>query len=214
MKNKITFQEKEWKGKFGKEYTSRNPLSVKETDKFHLQNYGITRTKLNKEFVGNLNRSVKILEVGSNVGAQLMLLQKMGFKHLFGIDINKEVIEFSKTITKKIDIVQGSALDIPFKNNYFDLVFTCGVLIHISPNDIKNAMKEIYRCTNRYIFGFEYFAPKYTEILYRGKKNMLWKANFPKLYLDFFKNLKIIKEKKIKYLNNKNVDIMFLLEKK
>lgn len=212
--NKITFQEKKWKGKFGKEYTLRNPLRTTEVDKLYLQNYGVTRTKLNKEFLSNLNCSIKILEVGSNVGTQLMLLQKMGFKHLFGIDINREAIEFSKSTTKNIDIIQGSALDTPFRDNYFDLVFTTGLLIHISPSNIEKVLREIHRCTKKYIWGFEYYADRYTEVLYQGKKNMLWKTNFPKLYTNLFKDLKLLKEKKLKYLNNENIDVMFLLKKK
>ena len=78
----IVPQEKKWKGKFGKEYTLRNLKTLKEIDKLYLENFGITRTKLNREFIGNLNRSIKILEVGANVGIQLAFLQKMGFKNL------------------------------------------------------------------------------------------------------------------------------------
>lgn len=214
MINKITLQEKKWKGGFGKDYVARNPCGIEDLNKLYLQHYGITRVSLNREFVTNLDRSIKILEVGSNVGSQLALLQKMGFKHLYGIEINRETVELSKSMTKDIDIIKGSALDIPFKDDYFDLVFTSGLLIHISPLDIKKVMKEIYRCTKKYIWGFEYYADKYTEILYRGKQNMLWKADFSKLYQENFKNLKLIKERKLKYQNNENIDSMFLLEKK
>jgi len=210
----IVPQEKKWKGKFGKEYTLRNLKTLKEIDKLYLENFGITRTKLNREFIGNLNRSIKILEVGANVGIQLAFLQKMGFKNLCGIEINRKAIELSKSFTKNIEIIQGSALDIPFKDNYFDLVFTSGVLIHIAPSDIKKVMGEIYRVSKKYIWGLEYYADKYTEIPYRGKKNLLWKANFPKLYLNLFKDLKLVKEKKLKYLHNENIDVMFLLKKR
>lgn len=211
--NKTTSQEKKWKGRFGKDYTSRNSLRPADMDRLYLQNYGITRTRINKEFVGNLNRSIKVLEVGSNIGTQLTFLQKMGFKHLYGIEINREAIELSKRITRNIDIMQGSAVDIPFKDSYFDIVFTSGLLIHISPSDIKKVIKEIYRCTKKYIWGFEYYADNYTEIVYRGKKNMLWKANFPKLYRDNFEDLRLIKERRLKYRNDENIDIMFLLRK-
>lgn len=211
--NKSTFQEKKWQEKFGKDYTLRNPRSPKEMNDLYVRDYGITRTKLNKEFIGNLKHSIKILEAGANVGIQLVLLQKMGFKELYGVEINREAIEISKSTTKKINIIQGSALDIPFKDNYFDLVFTSGLLIHISPSDIKKVMAEIYRVTKKHVWGFEYYAENLTEIPYRRKRNILWKTNFPKLYLDFFKNIKLVKEKKLKYLNNNNIDVMFLLEK-
>ena len=210
---KVNFQEKNWGGGYGKDYILRNPQNIKEADKVHQQEFGITRSKLNKEFLGKLNRSIKILEVGSNVGVQLMFLQKMGFKHLYGIEVNREAIEISKKITKGIDIIEGSAIDIPFQDDYFDLVFTSGLLIHISPKNLKRVIKEIGRCAKKYIWGFEYYINKPTEVAYRGKKNMLWKTNFSKVYLNTLQNLKIVKEKKIKYLDNNNKDAMFLLKK-
>lgn len=210
---KETKQIKIWKQKFGKDYTLRNPKDTTVADKLYVQNYGISRTKMNREFIGGLDRSLRILEVGSNVGVQLIFLQKMGFKNLYGIEINKEAIELFRSKTKNINVIYGTAFDIPFKDNYFDLVFTAGVLIHISPLNIEEAMREIYRCSKKYIWGFEYYADNYTEIPYRGKKNMLWKTNFLKLYKDCFSDLKLIKERKFPYLNSKNIDVMFLLEK-
>jgi len=210
---KVSGQTTEWKGKFGKEYTNRNTLTLDGLEQKYESNYGLSRTGLNNIFIGKLNHSIKILEIGSNIGNQLLLLQKMGFKNLYGIEINDYAIRLSKERTNNINIIQGSAFDIPFKDGYFDLVFTSGVLIHITPHDINLALNEIYRCTKKYIWGFEYYEEKYTEIIYRGKKDLLWKANFPQLYLDLFKDLKLIKEKKLKYLNNNNIDVMFLFEK-
>lgn len=213
MKNK-TFQEENWSQDHGDEYNKRNPQNIEEVDAVYTKEYGnVTRTDLNKEFLDSLPRDIKILEVGANVGAQLDGLQKMGFKNLYGIDINRAAIETSKANLKGIDIILGSALDLPFRDNYFDLVFTSGVLIHISPDNIKQAMEEIVRCSKKYIWGFEYFAEDYTEVDYRGKSDLLWKANFSKLYLDTFPELKLQKEKKIKYQANDNTDVMFLIEK-
>lgn len=210
---KITFQEKNWQESFGNEYIKRNLLDVKEENKAYLNNYGFTRSALNKEFLGKLDHSIKILEVGTNIGLQLLILQKMGFKNLYGIETNRTAIEIAKAKTKNIDIIQASALDIPFKDNSFDMVFTAGVLIHISPKNIKKAMSEIHRCSKKYIWGSEYYAPKYTQILYHGKKNMLWKTDFAKLYTKLFKDLELLKEKRMKYLHNENIDTMFLLKK-
>ncbi|MBI1866332.1 MAG: methyltransferase domain-containing protein [Candidatus Staskawiczbacteria bacterium] len=211
--SKNTFQEKIWSEKFGKEYVARNMLNIASENELYKKNYGITRMKMDEEFIGKLNRSMKILEVGSNIGIQLVLLQKMGFRHLYGIEINKDVAELAKSRTKNINIIYGSAFDIPFKDNYFDLVFTSGVLIHISPLHIQKAMKEIYRCSKKYVWGFEYYADKYTDIEYRGRKNMLWKTNFVKLYLNYFKDLALQKESRYKHLKSDNIDTMFLLKK-
>ena len=208
-----TVQEENWGGKHGDAYYKRNPHTIEEMDALYLERYGsVTRTQLNKEFLDELHRESKILEVGANVGAQLHGLQKMGFKNLYGIDINREAIETSRKNLTGIDIVLASALDLLFRDDYFDLVYTSGVLIHISPDDIKTAMKEIARVSKRYVWGFEYYADTYTEIPYRGKRNLLWKANFSNLYTETCSELKLKKEKKIKYKESDNEDVMFLLE--
>jgi pseudaminic acid biosynthesis-associated methylase len=210
---KKTVQMKKWGGSFGKEYTLRNPYTFEDTENLFLKLYGIKRTEMNSTFIGDLERSIKVLEVGCNVGGQLIVLQKMGFTDLYGIELQENAVQFSKSITKDINIIKGSAFDIPFKDNYFDLVYTSGVLIHIAPEDIIEVIRGIYRTTRKYIWGFEYFAEDYTEIPYRGERNLLWKANFAKMYLDNFRDLTLLKEIKFKYLRNDNADQMFLLEK-
>jgi len=211
--NKNTQQIQKWSGEFGKEYTDRNTLLFDEWEAALKKNYGITRTEMNMEFIGNLDRSIRILEVGSNVGNQLVCLKKMGFQFLYGIELQQYAVELSKSRTSNINIIQGSAFDIPYKDGFFDLVFTSGVLIHISPTDIIDAINEIYRCSKRYIWGFEYFSDKYSEIPYRGNNQLMWKGDFKQKYIEEFPELSLVKEKKYKYLYNENIDTMFLLQK-
>jgi pseudaminic acid biosynthesis-associated methylase len=207
-------QAKKWAGIFGEDYTDRNPVMPGETDRLYDEKlYGISRTEMNEKFIGDLDRSVRILEVGCNVGAQLLILQKMGFSNLYGIEIQDYAVELAKSKAGRINIIRGSVLAIPFKGSFFDLVFTSGVLIHISPDDIRDALKEIRRCASRYIWGFEYYSDEYTEISYRGEKDLLWKADFMRAYLDIFEDLRLLKEEKFKYKDNDNIDQMFLLGK-
>ena len=147
---------KKWNGEFGKEYTYRNARTLEQVAASYAERYekDVTPTKLKGEFIGHINRSIRILEVGSNVGNQLLWLQSMGFENLYGIELQKYAIELSKSRTENINIINGSAFDIPFKDAFFDLVFTDGVLIHIGPLEIGQALKEIYRCSNKYIWGF------------------------------------------------------------
>lgn len=206
-------QEKFWKGKFGIEYTDRNTYSIEELDEFYLKTWGITRNSMNIEFLRNIDKKSKILEVGCNNGQQLRHLHLMGFKKLYGIEIQYDAVEKAKLSTKNINIIQDSAFDMPFKQEYFDLIFTSGLLIHISPTHLITAIKEIYRCTKKYIWGFEYYSDEPKEITYRGNAGFLWKRNFADLYLQNFNTLKLIKEKRYKYVNNENTDQMFLIEK-
>jgi pseudaminic acid biosynthesis-associated methylase len=211
---KITEQMQKWAGQFGKDYTDRNALSLEEMETLYERNYGQTRTELNARFLKGIDRSVRILEVGSNVGNQLLCLQRMGFNNLYGIELQSYAVELSKSRTRRINIIEGSAFDIPYKDGYFDLVFTSGVLIHVGPSDIALVVREIHRCTREYVWGFEYYADQYTEIPYRGQRNLLWKADFARLYLDQFGDLELVKEERLKYLDNDNIDTMFLLRKR
>ena len=214
MKIKEIPQLKKWNSDFGKKYTNRNIYSPAQLDKLYIQTWGVSRSQMIKEFLMPVKKDVvKVLEVGCNVGNQLRILQKFGFPELYGIEVQSYAIEKAKKITKNISIIKGSALDIPFKDGYFDLVFTADLLIHIPPKYIYKALDEIYRCAKKYIWGFEYFSEYYTAVEYRGNRNLLWKTDFSKLYLKRFNKLKIVKFKKYKYIHDKNSDAMFLFKK-
>lgn len=210
----MDFQKQTWSTKFGKEYTDRNIYSPEKLDEFYKEQYGVTRTEMNKDFLSEfVDKNAKILEVGCNVGNQLRLLKGMGYNNLYGIELQDYAIEKAKEFTEGINIIKGNADDIPFKDGYFDLVFTSGVLIHINPENIKSVLEETYRCSNKYIWGFEYYSDNYEKINYRGNDDLLWKTDFSKLYLKYIPDLKIEKYQKFKYIDNDNEDLMFLLKK-
>lgn len=205
-----TKQEMFWKGKFGDEYLSRK--GAKDFDELYPILYGTTRTELNKEFFSKLNKDISILEVGCNRAEQLHLLKDIGFTNLWGIDINHRSIQIAK-IEKSFNIIESSGFDIPFKDNYFDLVMTNVMLIHVDPQDLSRLMAEIYRVSKKYIYGYEFYSKDCEMIPYRGNVNRMWKNDFKTLFLNQFKDLKIVKEKELKYLKDDNKDNMYLLEK-
>jgi len=208
-----TDQMQAWSTTFGQEYTQRNLRTPYEMDTLFRENLGISRIDLNREFLCSLDRSIRILEVGANVGTQLMILQNMGFEDLTGIELQHHALELAKKRTKSVRLFQATAFDLPFEDRCFDLVFTSGVLIHIHPHDIGKALDEIHRCTRRYIWGYEYYNRDYENIIYRGKKDLLWKADFARIYRERFPDLEIVNEKHYKYLKSEAVDSMFLLRK-
>lgn len=208
-----TPQEKFWQSDFGKEYTDRCDFNDPAVlDASYIQEFGVARSAMNEEFLGGLSIG-PILEVGCNTGNQLNMLQSQGHDSLYGLELQPYAVEKAKNLTHNINIVQGSAFDLPFRDNYFDLVFTAGVLIHISPEDLPRIMKEIYRVSKKYIWGMEYFEENYKGIDYRGNNERLWKGNFSQKYRELFPTLDLLKEKKYKYLDSDNHDVMFLLEK-
>ncbi|HID72310.1 TPA: methyltransferase domain-containing protein [Candidatus Micrarchaeota archaeon] len=205
---------KRWSDEFGKDYTDRNYMSVSDYEELCKKRFGISRSEMNTEFLSSLDKKLRVLEVGCNIGNQLRLLQRQGFNDLWGIEISEYALELARKETRGMNLVHGSALDLPFKDGYFDLVFTSGVLIHINPEDAKKAVDEIYRVSKKYIWGFEYFSEQLQELDYRGNKGLLWKNNFAKLYMDRHPDLTLVNEKRMKYSDSDNVDSMFLLEKK
>ena len=92
-------------------------------------------------------------------------------------------------------------------------MFTSGVLIHIAPSDLLAALDEIHRCTKQWIWGLEYYAPQMTDVVYRSHSNLLWKADYARLYLQRFADLELVREDRLSYLDNDNVDTMFLLRR-
>jgi len=208
-----TEQMKQWSEEFGKEYTDRNYMGDSNFDDLYRKRFGVSRSQLNDEFLSSLDKNLRILEVGCNIGIQLRILQNQGFTNLWGIEISEYALDIARKETKNMNLVLGSALDLPFKDGFFDLVFTSGVLIHISPDDVGKAVDEIYRVSNKFIWGLEYFSEQYETVEYRGNKDLLWKNNFAKLYMERYPDLNLVKEKRLKYLDSDNVDNMYLLEK-
>lgn len=212
-----TVQENFWGKEFGKEYSDRNSWqSESEWDKFYMDNWGSTKIDINNAVMRDLPKDARILEVGCNIGMQLRGFQRMGFTNLYGVELQHYAVEKAKQITENINIIQGSGFDLPFKDNYFDLVCTNGVLIHIAPADHKAFMSEVYRCSGKYIMGWEYFAPQVTDINYRGNTGFLWKADFANVYQDNFSDLKLVSKKQYPYVSEKekgNTDEIFLLTK-
>lgn len=211
---KITHQRKTWEEEFGEGYLERNVYDPKELNQFYKNRYGFTKDQLNDEFLKDIPKDAKILEVGTNIGNQLFHLQSQGFTNLYGIEIQDRAINYAKHRTDNLNIIKGDALDIPFKDGFFDVVFTHGVLIHISPENITKVIQEIYRVSNDFIWGLEYYAPQYRDLEYHGQKNIMWKTDFCKLYTSTFSDLKLLKEKKYKYLEENHLeDQMYLLKK-
>jgi pseudaminic acid biosynthesis-associated methylase len=211
--SKETSQEGVWKGDFGRDYTDRNTFDPKSLDELWLRNYGVARSTINEEFLSGIPRNASFLEIGCNAGNQLLMLRQMGWSNLSGTELQPYALEIACSRLPEVAFKQGSALSLPWKDNSFHVVFTSGVLIHISPNDLPRAADEIYRTTDGYIWCSEYYAPDATEITYRNRRELLWKMDFAAYFIRRFPDLKLVREKRLPYLDNPNVDTVFLLRK-
>ncbi len=207
-------QETVWNGEFGQTYTERCRKTVEEQDELWFRLFGVRRRELNRRFLHDVDRCARVLEVGMNLGAQLAALQTMGFRNLFGIEVQRYASRLAARETRGIRVIRASAFDLPFHDGSFDLVFTSSVLIHIHPDRVERVLSEIVRCSRRFIWGFEYFSEEYQEINYRGHDGLLWKADFVKLFQKVAPRLDLVRLERLPYLKDSNVDFMYLLEKR
>ena len=82
------------------------------------------------------------LDVGCGGGRTLVALKELGAREVYGIDIDKELVELAKS-RSGANITVGTALELPYKNNMFDVVISSGVLHH-TPS-IQKGIDEIRR---------------------------------------------------------------------
>jgi pseudaminic acid biosynthesis-associated methylase len=182
VSNRQDKQLETWQGEFGRAYTDRN-----------IQ-YPFKRFSAFARMLEGLELS-RILEVGCNRGHNLVTLTMLlgSDTEIVGIEPNPYALSLARRASDKTSALAGQADDIPFKNEYFDLVFTVGVLIHISLKDLGDCLDEIYRVSRRYILAVEYFAPEETTIPYRGHDNLLWKRDFLAHYQGRFSTLGLVR---------------------
>lgn len=155
-----------WRGPFGDEYLARNQPTVDQV-----------RPVLDHILAGIEFDSV--LEVGCSKGHNLLALESDG-RLLSGVEPNDQARHAAQH--EGLDVIDGDILDLPYLDDSYDLVLTCGVLIHIAPPDIRQAVNEVVRVTRRYVLAIEYGAVEEEMVEYRGHKDILWRRNFGKLY--------------------------------
>ncbi|HYR11422.1 MAG TPA: pseudaminic acid biosynthesis-associated methylase, partial [Longimicrobium sp.] len=133
----------------------------------------------------------RALEVGCNIGNQLHILRKaVPGLEIYAVEPQAHALRLARERNPEAHPVQGTAFDIPFRDGFFDLVMTNRVLIHIHPADLETALREIHRCSRRYIWCCEYFAGETREVRYHGQAGLLWKTDFMQRYLDLFPDLR------------------------
>ena len=108
---------------------------------------------------------------GSAHGFGLIIVQHEG--HL----LQRFAVARARARDPELDVFEGTAFDLPFKDGRFDLVFTSGVLIHIGPDQLGAALAEMARVSRRYLLTIEYDHEREVEIAYRGHAAALWKRD-------------------------------------
>jgi ubiquinone/menaquinone biosynthesis C-methylase UbiE len=108
--------------------------------------------------------------------------------------VNEHALEVVRSEIPGVDARVASARELPFADDSFDLVFTTGVLIHQSPEELPRVMDEIVRASRRYVLCGEYRADELEEVPYRGQRGALYKQDYGRLYQERFPQLRLLEE--------------------
>lgn len=177
-----TEQEDFWAGEFGNAYVERNKDEHYVADNLAFFSKVIARTQ----------RVNKILELGANVGLNLMAL-----KHLLpnaeftAVEINEKAVATLKKNVPSANIYKKSIANFN-SNQYWDFIFTKGVLIHINPEQLPQVYELMYQKSSRYILIAEYYNQTPTEVSYRGHSGKLFKRDFAGEMLKKFPDLSLV----------------------
>lgn len=175
-----TEQENFWAGEFGNEYIDRNTLDIVPA-----------RISMFSSILKSTRNVSSAFELGANIGINLHALHALLPKaSIHALEINEKAVE---ELNKNawIHVIQGSILDADVKLKV-DLSFTCGVLIHINPDELPKAYAALYNSSNRYVLVSEYYSPAPTAIAYRGEQNRLFKRDFAGDMMDMYPDLKLV----------------------
>ena len=95
---------------------------------------------LELDVIRPLAEGKEVLEVGAGTG---LIMEGLGgtTKRLVGLDISGGMLKQARA--RGFDVAQGSATELPFENEQFDLAYSFKVLAHIP--DIEKALSEMSR---------------------------------------------------------------------
>lgn len=119
-------------------HTSKNPIQ-----RFLIENFYSSLITLAKPLSAQT-----ILDAGCGEGFTMNKLTKFGIgKKVEGVEYSKEAILLGKKLFPNLTFKEGSAYELPYKDNSFDLVVCTEVLEHLS--EPAKVLKEILRTSKK-----------------------------------------------------------------
>lgn len=96
----------------------------------------------------NPTQNQRVLDVGCGTGKTLALLRQKcdNSVELYGLEPSDDMLRQARIrLKRKAHIRQGIAQELPWPDNYFDIVMSTQVLHHLPADEKKKMLQEIYR---------------------------------------------------------------------
>ena len=163
-----------WAGEFGNDYHARNPLMSAS-----IAQRGVWLRSVISSYITSIG---SVLEPGCGMGANLASFHEFNSRmKLSGIEANAEA---AAAATRYAFITPGDAATVPMGTDAFDLVLTCGFLIHVPPAALAPLMRKLFDASSRFILSAEYFSRDCEEAPYQGMDGALWRRPYGDLWMD------------------------------
>ena len=176
-----------WTGAFGDAYTARNVADHARIEQRIAMWCRVLRPISSAP-------PASCLEIGANVGINLRALQSFHKLDAYALEPNIKArnVLVQDRVLPPDRVLDGTAEQIDLPDDSIDLVFTSGVLIHVAPERLDAAYREMHRVARRYLLTIEYFASEPEQKAYRGESGLLFKRDFGALWLDLYPALSLV----------------------
>lgn len=170
-----------WSGPFGGEWIERNRQPNPARGRFW------------HEVLDEL-QPASVLELGCGSGGNLRwIAERIDSRHLWGVDINSDALAAAVTDVPRAGFGWSPVRDLPFRERFFDLTFTVGVLIHQPDETLPLVLSELVRCSNRWILTAEYHSDDAHTKTYRGEEGVLFKRDYAGLLTQLFPSVRHVR---------------------
>lgn len=179
----VNEQSEFWRGEFSDGYISRNdsPELLLANQRFFEMALLATRHL----------KPARVIEFGANIGMNIRALQGLdAFRDTAFTAV--EIKESACDRLREIGVTAHNADILAEERGWggdYDLVLVKGLLIHIHPNELRNAYAAIYDAARQFIFIAEYFATERRPVTYRGHPDRLWLADYGGELMDQYPDL-------------------------
>lgn len=162
--------ERLWQGEFGDRYVERNSVDYPARRPF----WERTLRKYPAE---------ALIEIGCAHGDNFRYMEPfVDLTRMCGVDINAHALHSMRRQSPAVGALRAAARGIPVRDRAFDIAFTIGLLIHQPDETLADVMREVARCSRRWVMFGEYFSEAPTEIQYRGLDGVLFKRDYVSLF--------------------------------
>lgn len=196
-----------------------------EKQNFYVYSYSSApwQQKILVEFLNSIpkKRSWYCLDAGCGIGNNLSTLLRF-FDNIIACDISQEALNYAKKRFKnsKINFIRADIKNLPFKENFFDIVICTEVLEHI--DNLHQAKNELFRVLKKENGYFIISTPNYFNfagiikiIMDKFLRKEVWdvwgdtqKTNEREKFITSFKLKKLFSQPNIKIIKNCGADFL------